>query len=76
MSIAEMKAYLDLCLQGPTTIEVRKEVLAQKREELCEELAQLQEAIDYIDSKQTYYDDVLAGRVEYKSNLVAQFSDE
>ena len=34
MSIQEMKAYLDLCLQGPATIPQRKEMLTQKQEAL------------------------------------------
>ena len=32
MSIQEMKAYLDLCLQGPSTIPARKEMLTKKQE--------------------------------------------
>lgn len=31
MSIQEMKAYLDLCLQGPSTIPARKEMLTKSR---------------------------------------------
>lgn len=30
-SIQEMKEYLDLCLQGPSTIEIRKEMLSKKK---------------------------------------------
>lgn len=34
MSIQEMKAYLDLCLEGASTIPQRKEMLARKQEAL------------------------------------------
>ncbi len=70
MSIAEMSGYLDLCLEGESSIPARKEMLAEKRERLVEQLAEVQASIDYIDWKQGFYDDVLAGRTEYFSNLV------
>ena len=59
MSIEEMRTYLELCLKGPASIPERKMMLAE-----------VQESIDYIDAKQTFYDDVLAGRTEYVSNLL------
>ena len=71
MSIAEMRDYLELCLEGEASIPMRKEMLAEKRERLVEQLAEVQASIDYIDWKQGFYDDVLAGRTEYFSNLIA-----
>ena len=70
MSIEEMRGYLQLCLQGQESIPERKVLLAQKRERLVEQLAEVQASIDYIDWKQGYYDDILAGRTEYHSNLL------
>lgn len=70
MSIAEMKEYLDLCLQGEPSIPQRKAMLEVKRAALEEKLAEVQASIDYIDWKQGFYDDVLAGKTEYYSNLV------
>ena len=70
MSIQEMKEYLDLCLQGVTTIPQRKIMLAQKQEALRESLRELQDSIAYIDWKQGFYDDVLAGRRPYESDLI------
>ena len=72
MSIDEMRSYLELCLQGESSIPKRKEMLARKRTALVEQLAQVQASIDYIDWKQGFYDDVLAGRTEYCSNLVGE----
>ncbi|MBQ7515649.1 MAG: MerR family transcriptional regulator [Schwartzia sp.] len=69
MSIAEMQRYLAYCLEGPSSIPVRKEMLAKKQDELREKMKRLQEAVDFIDWKQQLYDDILAGRVEYHSNL-------
>ena len=70
MSIQEMRAYIRLCLEGPVSIPERKEILIQKKAHLLLKMAEIQESIDYIDKKQIFYDDVLAGRVKYRSNLL------
>lgn len=70
MSIQEMKEYLDLCLEGESTIPERKLILDKKRKELEKKVAELNESIDYIDWKQGFYDDVLSGKTEYYSNLI------
>lgn len=71
MGIQEMKEYLELCLQGKSTIPQRKIILDAKREHLTQELKRIQESIDYIDWKQGFYDDVLSGETAYVSNLIA-----
>lgn len=70
LSTEEMREYLDMCLEGKSSIPARKAFLAEKREKLVERLAEVQASIDYIDRKQGFYDDVLAGRTEYYSNLL------
>ena len=70
MSIAEMKEYLALCLEGESTILKRKIMLNTKRQALVEQLQQVQNNIDYIDWKQGFYDDVLSGKIPYRSNLI------
>lgn len=70
MSIAEMKEYLELCLAGESTIPERKAILDNKRKDLLERLKQVQDCIDYIDWKQSFYDDVLSGKTKYYSNLI------
>lgn len=72
MSIEEMKEYLALCLQGETSIPQRKTMLAEKRSGLVEQIAELEASVEYIDWKQGFYDDVLAGRTEYFSNLLPE----
>ena len=69
LSLAEMKHYLDLCLQGQATIPERKQILLNKRSELLARQQELQDALDYIDWKQGFYDDVLSGKTPYVSNL-------
>lgn len=70
MSIEEMRRYLELCLDGEKSIPERKVLLAQKRERLVEQIAEIQASIDFIDWKQDFYDGVLAGTTEYYSNLI------
>ena len=70
MSISEMKEYIALCLAGESTIPERKIILDIKRQALVEQLKQVQDCIDYIDWKQSFYDDVLSGKTKYYSNLI------
>ena len=70
MSIKDMKKYLNLCLQGTSTIHERKQILNQKRKELLEQIKNLESSIQYIDHKQQFYDDVLSGKIPYVSNLI------
>ena len=70
MSISEMKEYLNLCLEGESSIPKRQEILAQKRQEIIKKMQKLQESIDYIDWKQNFYNDVLSGKTQYISNLI------
>lgn len=71
MSIQEMKAYIDLCLVGESSIPERKLILVEKRKALEAEQKRIQDSIDYIDWKQGFYDDVLSGKTKYYSNLIA-----
>lgn len=70
MSILEMKEYLELCLQGESTIMQRKEMLKKKREALLDSIKGLEDSVDYIDWKQNFYDEVLSGARPYVSNLI------
>ncbi|HIS47705.1 MAG TPA: MerR family transcriptional regulator [Candidatus Scybalocola faecigallinarum] len=70
MSIQEMKEYLELCLQGESTIPQRKEMLTQKQEALRLSIKELEDSVAYIDWKQNFYDEVLTGKRPYVSNLI------
>lgn len=70
MSIQEMKEYLNLCLQGPSTILQRKEMLTKKQASLRDSIRELEDSVAYIDWKQNLYDEVLSGARPYVSNLI------
>ncbi len=75
MSIQEMKAYLDMCLEGASTIPQRKEMLARKQEALRLSIQELEDSVAYIDWKQNFYDEVLTGKRPYVSNLIRTGED-
>ena len=70
MGIAEMQAYIALCMQGKASIPERKIILETKRKSLEAERERIEAAIAYIDWKQNFYADVIAGRIAYFSNLL------
>ena len=70
MSIQEMKEYLNLCLEGESTIIPRKEMLSKKQEELLIHIKELQDCVAYIDWKQNFYNEIRSGARPYVSNLI------
>ena len=64
-----MKKYMELCYEGLSSVEERKEMLENTRKELEKEIERITESLDFIDAKKDYYDAVLAGEIELTSNL-------
>lgn len=71
MSIEEMKQYLALCLKGESTIPDRQVIILDKKEQLLKEMAELQESLDFLNWKESFYNDVLSGKTKYYSNLIS-----
>lgn len=65
-----MKDYLELCLQGESTIIPRKEMLAKNQEALRISIKELEDSVAYINWKQSFYDKALSGKRPYVSNLI------
>lgn len=70
MGIKDMKLYIELCMQGQSSIPERKIILDELKESLKKKMDDLEESIDYITQKQQFYDDVLSGKTPYFSNLI------
>ena len=70
MGVQDMKRYMELCLEGVSSIPERKELLAARKKLLLKQIDEIHESIDYIDRKQAFFDDVLSGTIEYVSNLI------
>lgn len=65
-----MKLYMNYCMEGPSTIPERKEMLNKLNESLVKKINDLNECIHFIENKQVFYDDVLDGKIKYISNLI------
>ena len=76
MSITEMKEYLDLCMQGESSIPERKKILDLKLKELQNKINEIQDSINYIYWKQKFYEEVLSGKTKYYSNLRPTENDD
>ncbi len=76
MSIVEMREYLNLCLEGESSIIKRKEILNIKLKKLENKKQEIQDSIDYINWKQSFYDDILSGKTKYYSNLTNTQNDD
>ena len=70
MSLDEMKKYLNLCLQGKSSIPERKIMLDEKKKVLEAKIKEIEDSMAFIDWKQNFYDDVLNGKTEYYSYLI------
>ena len=70
MSILEIKKYIELCLKGESTILERKEILNIKLQQLNHKKQEINESIKYIKWKFNFYDEILAGKRPYESNLI------
>lgn len=68
--IREMKNYLDLCMQGESTVVQQRELFMEKRTALLNSIREMEECIAYVEEKQKFYDDVLSGKHPYLDNLV------
>ena len=76
MSITEMKDFLNLCLQGESSIPERQKILDIKLKELQNKINEIQDSINYIHWKQKFYQDVLVGKTKYYSNLIPTENDD
>lgn len=70
MSIKDIKVYMNYCLEGESSIPERKEMLNKSKALLLKQIEEIYESINFINSKQAFYDDVLSGKIKYTSNLI------
>lgn len=56
MPIKHIKEYIALCLEGDDTLEVRREIFLNHREEVINQIAELHKNLDKINCKIKHYD--------------------
>jgi len=68
MSIQAVKDYVNLCLQGESTIEIRYEIIIEQKKKLEEQLKEMKERFQYIEWKEKWYLDIMNHRIPDNSN--------
>lgn len=72
MSIKDMKIYMEYCLEGKDSIPQRQTMLEHTKKQLLKQLEEINQSIQYIDTKQQFYLDVINNKIKYTSNIVKQ----
>lgn len=68
MSIQAVKDYVDLCLQGDSTLEIRYQIILEQKSKLEEQLREMNERYHYIEWKEKWYLDIMNHRIPDNSN--------
>lgn len=68
MSIKAIKEYVNLCLEGDATIEVRYDIILEQKKQLEEQLKEMNQRYQYIEQKANMYLDIMNHRIPDKSN--------
>ncbi|MCG7338847.1 MerR family transcriptional regulator [Staphylococcus sp. ACRSN] len=68
MSIDNIKKYVDLCLEGESTINERYELIAAQKEEVLKKYEEIKKMKEYIINKEQHYRDIMEGKIEDDTN--------
>ena len=68
MSIKAVKDYVDLCLQGESTLEKRYEIIIEQKMQLEKQLKEMNERYNYITNKANWYLDIMNHRIPDNSD--------
>ena len=69
-SIKELQEYMELAKQCQDTIKKRQVMLDIKLNELLDKKKEIDQSINYIHEKNSYYNQVLKGVIIYTSNII------
>lgn len=67
-SIQAIKDYVDLCLEGESTLEKRYEIILEQKKKVEERLKEINERYQYIEYKEKWYLDIMNHRIPDNSN--------
>jgi DNA-binding transcriptional MerR regulator len=68
MSMKAVKDYVNLCLQGESTLEIRYEIILEQKKQLKKQLKEMNERYQYIEYKVKWYEDIMNHRIPDNSN--------
>lgn len=58
MSIDNMKEFMNLCLKGNETVEIRKEILLSHKKHILDQMKQLESSLDTVNYKIDHYKEI------------------
>ncbi|RUS48915.1 MerR family transcriptional regulator [Cohnella sp. AR92] len=68
MSLEDIKTYIDLCLEGDSTIQERYEIIRRQKERALLQLQEAKHRADYMEAKADYYLSIIKGDIVDGSN--------
>lgn len=68
MSIADIRSYNQLCLEGDETIEKRYDIILKQRDAAAKQLKEAQERVQYLENKLVLYDKIKKGQLSDTAN--------
>lgn len=68
MSIKAVKDYVNLCLEGESTLEMRYKIIIEQKKKLEEQLKEMNERYEYIQYKENWYLDIMNNNIQDNSN--------
>jgi len=63
MSISDLKHYVELCKQGDSTVQERKQIILNQKQKLEEQLQEVKKHLELINKKINLYDQIISKRV-------------
>lgn len=64
MPIAEIKNYIDLCMQGNETIQTRRQIILDQKQLIEQKIQELYRYLDRVNKKLDYYDELVSQNLE------------
>jgi DNA-binding transcriptional MerR regulator len=68
MSVEDIKSYVDLCLEGRSTIQERYEIIMKQKAIALEQLKEAKQRAKYMEEKVNHYLDIINGVVSDDTN--------
>jgi DNA-binding transcriptional MerR regulator len=68
MSVQSVKDYVNLCLQGKSTLGIRYDIILEQKKQIEQQLKEMNERYQYLEQKAKWYDDIMNHRIPDNSN--------
>lgn len=60
MSVADIRSYIDLCMEGEATVRQRYQIIMKQKQKAEADLSLMQQRLSLLNMKQKYYEEILA----------------